>query len=680
MPNFGGAQTPQNVSTLRGQGSVKTSKLSTLTDDERKWSDNVLRVLKLPNKGAHARVLANAVSSAQMIQSDVNASQQDKQSAQLLLQTVTSCGEPPWKDMRSAMRATSASAKLNLLSIPSNTRSLNPVGGNGVNLSFWIDRIDGDGSKRAAFLCKPMTQYELANKPAGIPHRGEVPREAMSGSAAKWFAGEGFDIGMPETHVMKLPTGLFPQNPYLDGTALEQTCSVQEARPSLGDLKSNDPTVKDHVRNADRDKVAALAMFDTITLNTDRHSGNILVGPDGALIPIDHGASFIEPGESTADPFAGLERLCGTIAAPHNAMLGLPSAHEPLSQGVAKKLKALKSSEYASELKKDRDALAQEEPTAGTAPNATVPLVSDAAIEMSRRAAWFVKRAAKWDPPFSPASIQTALGGSAMALLDPAVDEQTFETNAETVLARMAPQQEIVKQFGLAGDGAYAAMVKLIEERGWTVGRRGGAPGGWVPDPPTMIALYQSGEVAPVSRSAKRDRLKQLTLAAPVSAQSTQQAMAQLQRAAIDRLKPHIQGTDIDGQILRVTQGKAGKELLDALSRLLDALSKVVLREAPIGLNALRLQWTIPNNDNRLQALEQAIRIGDPIGAAEALAALRNAAGSNAYQPVVQNPVPQGLPQAPLRARGGYNGPRNRPRVNQPPPQQQDQDQDDQNV
>jgi len=43
-----------------------------------------------------------------------------------------------------------------------------------------------------------------------------------------------------------------------------------------------------------RDNVQRIAIFDLLTLNLDRHGGNMLVGHDGKLIPIDHGYSLPE--------------------------------------------------------------------------------------------------------------------------------------------------------------------------------------------------------------------------------------------------------------------------------------------------------------------------------------------------------------------------------------------------
>lgn len=191
-------------------GSARTDQVvDKLRPDQRRWSDNVLRALKLKSKGSQARIIAGAVATAEEIGRTTPA---DAQKATQLRDSVLAAGNPPWGDMTRAMAAGAAKAQLDLLSIPPNQRRLQPLdpGAVGVNAAFWVNRRDADGQTRASFLCKPANTL-ITKAVDGVPLCGEVIREALSGRAAQTFAQQtGIDIGMPETHVVKLDANVLP--------------------------------------------------------------------------------------------------------------------------------------------------------------------------------------------------------------------------------------------------------------------------------------------------------------------------------------------------------------------------------------------------------------------------------------------------------------------------------------
>ncbi len=78
-----------------------------------------------------------------------------------------------------------------------------------------------------------------------------------------------------------------------------------------------------------------MAILDLVTLNTDRHGDNILVGLDGGLVPIDQGASFLDASND------GLDRISQTIAGPQNALLKLLGTHKPMDPALRKRLMAI---------------------------------------------------------------------------------------------------------------------------------------------------------------------------------------------------------------------------------------------------------------------------------------------------------------------------------------------------
>src|SRR6185437_8339683 len=153
----------------------------------------------------------------------------------------------------------------------------------------------------------------------------------------------------------EVPQGTIPQGQN------SVSCSVQEARESTGPLDNLSSQQKAQINP---EQIAGLAIFDTITLNTDRHSGNILMGPNNELIPIDHGASLVNTEDEGHGIMAnGIGRICDMFGSRHNCLLGLPGAHEPLSPAMLKKLKALDVSDLGKSLTRDRDAISEDHPT-----------------------------------------------------------------------------------------------------------------------------------------------------------------------------------------------------------------------------------------------------------------------------------------------------------------------------
>ncbi len=281
------------------------------------------------------------------------------------------------------------------------------------------------------------------------------------------------------------------------------TCSVQEARPVKGDLRGASDIA---LGRLPADQVQGIAIYDTLTLNTDRHAGNLMVGTDGSLVPIDHGESFAENNSQ------GIKRVGATMGGPHNALLQIPSAHAPMSKDMLKQLKALDPEKYALGLAKDNAEI-------GSVHDDMKDAISPGAIENARRAATFVKMAAKNEPPLSPASIQVALGGAAERLLDPARNDRQFRAAATEVIARMAPRQEVVKEVCTAGNLEYAALVKKVEDLGWICALRTGEPApGAITDPLVMTKIIEGKIKCPAQAAAKKELMKTI-ISGPPSAE-----------------------------------------------------------------------------------------------------------------------------------------------------------------
>jgi hypothetical protein len=236
-------------------------------------------------------------------------------------------------------------------------------------------------------------------------------------------------------------------------------------------------------------------VLDTITMNTDRHFENLMIGLDGELIPIDHGSSFISPGKRQGDNAgsSGAERIGGTIGGPHNALLGIPASHDPIPKDKLAKLKKLSSTDIRKQLGKDRDLIRS---TSNEVPGeGGQPLISDQALDVSARAARFMKLAAKNVPPLSPAAIQVALGSAAEELFEHdgktfVLDQRAFEKRAKEVITRAAGSQDVIKDVCLASDEEYAALVTEAKALGWDYTYRGDpAESGAMTDPISLVTI-----------------------------------------------------------------------------------------------------------------------------------------------------------------------------------------------
>ena len=443
-----------------------------LAPDKRAWGNDLARVLRLPIPSAQTRLLNEGLATAGQIAGSNAYSPQDQQAASQHEQTLRAAGNPPWgADI--AMQAADAKVQLDLLSIPPNNRKLSPLSSDlkSANKTFWIENIDAGGTKTKAFLCKPATDPNADIMPSGGPPGGEVAREALAGRAAQFLLGKGLDIGMPETHVVKLSGGLLPGN--AGGGAV--TCSVQQFGASVGQLGTQTRAAKGQI---DGKKVAALGVFDMMTLANDRHGGNILLGANGELIPIDHGENFSE----TTNPNAAA-RLKTTLSGVGNALLAIPSAHDPMPDEVAAAAASVNPGELRATLTADRDAVAAKH-------GDMKGMISDDAITSAERAGQFTKLAAKWKPRISVAAAQVALGTHVEELLDPTLEYNAFSANAQRILAAVAKQQGAIKEVCLSSNTDYELLCQEVEKLGWRVQRRGEATvPGLVSDPMTMMAI-----------------------------------------------------------------------------------------------------------------------------------------------------------------------------------------------
>ena len=380
---------------------------------------------------------------------------------------VIAMGQPAnWTSVQAA-QASTAKVELDLLSIANPVAE--PLGTDaGVNASFWIKKKGGTGTEDRSYICKPMSNRTEVD---GIPPGGEVAREAMAARATEAIVRQtGLPIPIPETHVISLDPAFLPPG-VQPGPSGRVTASVQEARPAQGPVKGAALNALAQVPAA---QCQAVAIADTIMLNVDRHYGNMLL--DGVdLVPIDHGASFIDP---TLDRGKGVKRIAQTLGSSHNCLLQMPGTHDPMPPQSLAALAQIDPRALTIELIAKRQEIEQANPNSQGG-------LSTAALEMTRRSATFVKLAANY-PGISAAAIQTAMASAATLLFDPRTTDNKFAQIAGDALARALADQAVTKEACLLNDAEDEVIDAELERQGWSVTERGKAPTSGIKTAPAL--------------------------------------------------------------------------------------------------------------------------------------------------------------------------------------------------
>jgi hypothetical protein len=358
---------------------------------------------------------------------------------------------PPWDNVKS-MKVASLKTALDISSLPKDKQRVEQLDGDTANPGFWINRDTGD-KKQKTFIFKPSTS--MGPDPR-FPDNGEPSREALAGRVAEILNGDlGFRLPMPETQVISIGRESFPKE-ALDalkdriGDKDSYVGSVQQFEQTAGSMHSLDRPGRGLVSTQSTQE---MAIFDTITLNTDRHAGNFLVRNEGnekQLVPIDHGLCF--PPRSGADRIT--ERM-GDVSS--NALMRLPGSHEKFTPESLESIRRLDPGAMAEALKQERETLEGAHPeTSGT--------LSDDAIELSRRSAMFLKLAA---PRLTPAAVQIGLSRFHAELFDPELDVDGFNALAGRIIDELETEQEALKEYCMMPREMRDTMDNDLLKAGW---------------------------------------------------------------------------------------------------------------------------------------------------------------------------------------------------------------------
>lgn len=385
--------------------------------------------------------------------------------------TMQDLGPPPW-DERKSLKASSVRAQFSFESLGVPAAPL-PNGEGGVSAAFWVKGYESGATKPDGspdtdaegkdFLFKPAAgEQDVTPFKAG----DSTPREAVTKALTDKIAlMTGLDLGVPQTSVVSLPPDSINLEAYNkakreaveDGSAPEglldqrpQTGSLQQFRSSNGSIKDQLPGFAATVPQSECEKASVL---DILSLNTDRHGGNFMVGrrptPGGGteptLIPIDHGLTL--PGREQMRE-RGSDRM---NEASTNALLAMPGSYQPFSPEMQDRIAMLDPAAIEAAVMASVAAVDQAYPDLGAASR-----IGNDSAALAKRSALFLKRACG---RLSPAMIQMALASRQDEIFDS--DDQAFPGAADAVIADYDREKAAIEAFVLSGTELDAFRLQL---------------------------------------------------------------------------------------------------------------------------------------------------------------------------------------------------------------------------
>ena len=306
----------------------------------------------------------------------------------------------------------------------------------------------------------------------GFPSGGNAPREALTHALAETVgAMTGLRLGCPETNLVSVASrsvdvATFNESvPHeadeedekkrfqLDTNKDEFVGSIQQYARSAGSLADNLDKVD--LNSISADDCHRTAIIDILSLNLDRHYGNLLVekqanGAHG-IVPIDHGMAF--PSMDSVR-----QRLPRRMNTPElNALLLLPGSYQPMSREMQERLEMLDPARLRVALGQSKAVLAERFPGLGVddkVPNET--------LDIAARSARFLKLAAS---SLSPAVIQLAIAAEYETLFT--VAEAQFEAEAQRIIGDYQGRSAVLSAIYIRRDPTLLAMHERLQALRW---------------------------------------------------------------------------------------------------------------------------------------------------------------------------------------------------------------------
>ncbi len=380
-------------------------------------------------------------------------------------QQLVELGDPPWQSEQ-ALQASELKAMLDLESLPAGQRVAEPLDGSTASAAFWINRQKPGKEATKSALFKP--DLDRISPIEGFPSGGEPVREAMAARTGDVLTGMTMiSFGIPETNIISLDCTRLPEEALLramagpDGLVADKenqpqldkskplVGSVQQFISNKGAMRNQPLEVKGKIPAQDCQKIAIL---DTITLNMDRHGGNLMINDESGtpnLVPIDHGLTF--------PPAEARKELPERLGDKHNALLGIASAYEPFSAEMLNSIAKIEPGKMVSALKQERGVV-------DAVHEGTAAKLDDEALEASRRSAMFLKLAA---PVLAPAVVQIALGQNAKTLFEPGISDTEFTKRAQTVIDAVQKNGGAYAEYFLMTSEEKLRMEEALVRNGW---------------------------------------------------------------------------------------------------------------------------------------------------------------------------------------------------------------------
>jgi hypothetical protein len=280
-------------------------------------------------------------------------------------------------DLEAEMRSGALYAKLLL---EANGAKLKPVSKKGVNSSQWIRQTATKTGAKNRYIYKDVDGEAYI---PGFPRGGSAVREVLAKRVNDNLQQQlGINFGVPETHLVGIDDDHLPNNKrHNDGTPVVgsmQHFARHKGEPPLKSIPNQNR--RDFLKALPKAECHKMVLLDLVTLNTDRHSGNLMVqgdGDDTKLVPIDQGLTFPDK--------EGLKQR-GDRIGPGHALYANPGCKEQFDPDTIAKIKQLDGDALVQEMTNSFNTMAQMHPGA-----ANGQLVSQESFDNVKRSVEFLK-------------------------------------------------------------------------------------------------------------------------------------------------------------------------------------------------------------------------------------------------------------------------------------------------
>lgn len=428
-----------------------------------------------------------------------------------LAEDMDELGSPPWTPKQEA-KAGSLHTKFLFEEDPAHPPA-RLTSESGVTAAWWIERADMDEAgidqktgrmvvdadkKTKQYIFKPIDGEENVD---GIPPGGSAIREVITKNMSDALqAATGLDFGVPPTNLVAIDSHQLDVPP--EWKAKERRVgSVQQFASTRGlardFIKGNSAKLK----KLPVEEAQKLAVLDFVSLNTDRHDGNVMLGerrgPNGkipTLVPIDHGVT-LPSREGLSARGAKMSPIT------HNVIGKLPGGDQKFTAELQEKIRLLDADEIVASMK-----------TTIATQQAIHPdlefdqQVGEENFQMVRRSVEFLKRAAG---ELTPVELADAYSVCAGEIFD--ADDAGKEEGFTTAIARAKKRSTAVREFSALSNLQLERLLTAVQDLGWANGLLGEEAVDWlVRHADIAHQAFASNIECPTTRRKVNDLLKKM--------------------------------------------------------------------------------------------------------------------------------------------------------------------------